>query len=531
MVVGTFKFDISEKRELRMGATEKITVFLDLNDPLPDDSSKIFATLSSNDYNAVISGAKKRLMNAVPSPDPKVPPKRYTADFFINVAPNLVETSLVSLTVVSNIVVESIPGKIQVKVGRSANVTAVSPDPNPIYFTTVETIISPELSAQKAEYSLTILDNNKKPIKDYIVEWGEQYNTGSFKYVMAFDSLNSTNPLIPDFDDQATIKKEVYRTVTDSKGVATIFFLPGMEPAYLAVRCTAVASQPQTYSPIVIFDALKPSVYALQEPGVELGRDQQGNLDLNTSAGDTVNCVITTNSSSFYSTDTLILFFADDNKLATYFNVFFDGPVPPAIIDLTVRKAFFKTGAGDTNRNKFYYVVADKIAGVVTSLFYRFNASGGRGENKPDPTIQPRDLPAPVVENLYLNTVNLNTIENGFLNVKVDVAPGPGWMTPKAGDAIILTIYLNGLDPKTGSDKNAAFDAKIILSSTDITNGSVKFQFARGVVQGYESYQLRPGDFYAEYFVQPAGSPQKIYSMITWHFLDTVAPTSLKLTN
>lgn len=514
---GTLDIGILPGAKMRIGSTEEIVVTFSLDDGSDALPPYAAVTLICDNQTAVVSGLQTRPLKGFG----KELDKRYRAEFYINISPALTENQPILLKATISGATAA-PASKQPTASPAAVITDKAQDPAPIYFTTTAQDLPPQTATQKVRYALTVCEEDgTTPIEGYIVEWRQAWDTGLFDSTRAYASLDSVTPLVPDFSTGNS--DGLVRTKTDSLGKAEIYIVPGKTPKYFGIRCLAIQGSAITYEPIILYDP-KQSIFWLDEPTPQLGKDTLGNYNLDSTNDDAVNCPITYSLYMQPMGEVRILFFAGDDKLVKIINTDLSNNPRPQI-DILVEKTFFKIGLGPENINNFYYVIGIREAGSIKSVSSKFYTSGDPGENKPDPSIKPRDLSKPIVRDTgpYINGT---TLEDGFLHVTIPFDKSTvEWPAPAVGDTITARIYLNGQDPLTHNAKSNSFsNSPQPISQDDIKAGYAEIKFPRIDLNGYDAPDGKYGTYYAEYYVQISGVGNKIYSAIDSRFLDTVAP-------
>lgn len=394
-------------------------------------------------------------------------------------------------------------------------------DPDPIYLpAALDDNGLPTDTKYTAHYSATVTDAvTTEGVPNYIVEWHQDWDAGTFSFVRAFSSSTQTAPLLPDYPTDE-FKNGLIRTTTNSFGVADLYLVTTTDPVYFALRGLGNGADPTPLSPIIVIGALADP--APQEPDIGITFNGQGVGNLDSAADRMVDISIPTDTIQRHD-QAQVLVFANGN-LIDNIPVAFTSNQPPYLFSKAAKIIFYSdTGPHKNELNEFYYVRAIRLKDVAQSYPRSFYAVGDRGDNEPDLTVPNRDLLLPVISNAGA-IINANTIQNG-LTVKVPLLTTPFW-TPEQGDEITVTIYLNGWSKVQESPLKNSF-SQGPTKITDVSKQYIEYTFPKYQLDGYASYPDNQGDgqFYAEYYIVKNDSDDdesdRIYSKSYSRGLDT----------
>ncbi|MFC3638951.1 hypothetical protein ACFONL_16550 [Camelimonas fluminis] len=369
----------------------------------------------------------------------------------------------------------------------------------------------------KVVMKAAVTDAAGAPVPDYVVFWSSDMDPDTFQRVNAFVDEARQHTAVPVTSDVAP-GSPVIRGVTDSHGVARLTLAPKKKALCLGIRCFAQATSPVAMDLVAVYDATSPD-FRYKEPRIDLA-DKDGKYDLDSIQASFVPLSIAAD--VFEKGQAYDLFVFMNGRNVQYQTLLFpQDEVEPVDLQALLAKALFRSDStdegGKERQNTVYYVVNSQQAGCVTSLHTAaLQCVGEPGEFKPDKTIEPRDLPRPVVEDAG-PVVNANTIQND-LHLQIPVGKAGGW-TPQVGDTLVSTIYLSGWSLWTEMFAGNVLSQKKLLVEADLDAAQTVMTYARATLYGYGPDPRSPqnqGAFYAEYYVVRDGEhdvkQNRIYS-------------------
>lgn len=382
-----------------------------------------------------------------------------------------------------------------------------------------------EDSPDRVVMRVAVTDESGNPAPNYAVYWSDDGDATVFTDVRAFADTEKLSPA-KIYSSELAPRSPVIRGLTDDQGAARLTLVPKKNSCRVAVSCWTQSKSATNMDPVAVYAPEKID-YNFPAPSVDLPtEDGRYNLD---SAGSNV-VPVTISTSAFEREQQYDIFIFMNDRNVQYKQVLFPsgGSLPPEIPVFLAKPLFHSDSDSETGKepgNKLFYVVSSNQGGCKTSVSTgEFHCIGDPGKFEPDPTIEPRDLPPPVVEDAA-GVVNVNTIQNG-LRLNILVKADKGW-TPKAGDLLASTIYLDGWDLWTNQPKGAAIPRQKQLTQADITAGNTEIVYPDADLRGYAPDQESSDQarFYAEYYVVQNGyadEPEnRIYSQSVMLNLDT----------
>jgi len=377
----------------------------------------------------------------------------------------------------------------------------------------------------KVIMKVSVTNSAGDPAPDYAVYWSDDDDATVFKDVNAFADQERLEPA-PLYKSDLAPRSSVIHGITDKHGVARLTLVTRKDPCRLAVSCWTQPQAATNMDPVAVY-APETIDYNFSAPSVNLPTEN-GKYNLDKAGSNMVPVTIST--ASFERDQQYDIFIFINGENVQYQEVSFPSgePLPPEI-SVFLAKALFRSDSnsesGKEPNNELFYVVSSNQGGCKTSVSTgKFHCIGDPGKYEPDPLIEPRDLPAPVVEDAG-SVVNVNTIENG-LRLSIPLKADKGW-TPKDGDLITSTIYLHGWDLWTNEQKGNVFDDPVQITANDIAAGSIISTYNSAKLRGFVPNQSGPDQatFYAEYYVVPKGeansAENRIYSEYVELNLDT----------
>jgi len=359
--------------------------------------------------------------------------------------------------------------------------------------------------AHKVVLKAIVTDGAGAPAQGYPVFWSGNNDQDIFKRVNAFAGDDKTVPA-PTASSQFSPASPVIRGATDHNGVAMLTLVPKTDGNCIAMRCFGEPLSPDPMNMIAVYDADNVD-FSYIEPSLNL-QSINGRYNLDSSVSDFVTISIGTG--PFQPDQSYDLFVLMNGQNVAYQAVYFPGDEDkPVEMSVLLAKALFHSDSdaeddGDL-LNEIFYIVNSQQGGCVTSLHLAdFHCVGSPGEFKPDMSIQPRDLPRPVVENAA-QVVNNNTIQNG-LKLQIPVNPVDEW-TPQVDDLIVAKIYLHGWNLSTAHEIGNVLPLNYRVAQKDIDNTWAVINFPSTYLYGYANNPRGEGQatFYAEYYVVKNG--------------------------
>jgi len=363
--------------------------------------------------------------------------------------------------------------------------------------------------AHRVVMKAVVTDEAGSPVPDYPVFWSGINDPDIFEGVNAFAGSEKTK--VAPTATSLLSPDPVIRSATNADGVAILTLVPKTEPSCLALRCFGQAISPESMDMVAVYDADDVD-FSYIEPRINL-QNINGRYNLDSNLSDFVAISISTGPFQTNQSYDLFVFMNDQNVAyqAVYYPESEDKPVE---LPVTLAKALFRSDSdpedGEDLTNEIYYIVNSQQGGCVTSLHMAdFHCVGDPGEFKPDTSIQPRDLPRPVVENAA-QVVNNNTIQNG-LKLQIAVKPVDEW-TPEVGDLIVATIYLSSWDMSTEQKIGNVLPQNNNVMQTNIDAGQIDVVFSSTYLRGYANNPRGEGQatFYAEYYIVKHGNKDQM---------------------
>lgn len=380
----------------------------------------------------------------------------------------------------------------------------------------------PTNKVNSIHYTATVTDDEGKPVKDYLDEWAQDWDSDLFSNMLVYNHEKDKTCLETNIDGRNSCI-----TVTDVNGIAEIYLVSKTNQVYFEIRALGSQREPFSFTPVIVYDVNQFNS-ALQEPDLITSiTNNDGSADLDSVEGSFVSVQIYTSNLSDTTTSDILLFVNGNlNKRMLYSPQATSDK--PFTLNFNVAKVSLYTDHGPNSNedNIIYYVLATKATGVMTSMSLYKKATGNVGENKPDPDIT-RELTKPSI--LYAGDfVNLNTIKNGLIVVIPISSPASVWQA-SVYDKVTATIYLNGWDPTTGQPKHDMYSSDKDVTQDDIDSGNLNIIFPAYQVTGYDSApgdQNRQENLYVEFYIIKKGAPDnsKIMSQYNTYRLDTSAP-------
>ncbi|MFD2676694.1 hypothetical protein [Camelimonas lactis] len=379
----------------------------------------------------------------------------------------------------------------------------------------------------KVVMKAAVTDGSGVPVPGYAVYWSGGNDQNVFNNVNAFADTDRLHKA-PVVSSEIAPGSPIIHGKTDEAGVARLTLVTKTIATRVALSCWGQVKGSLNMEAVAVYD---PDVidYNYSAPSVNLPTDG-GRLNLDGVTSNTVPITISTN--PFERGQHYDLFIFMNGRSVQYQELYFPTGEPlPLEVAVFLAKPLFNSDSdakgGREPDNEIFYVVSSQQGGCRTSVSTgKFHCIGERGEYAPDPTISPRDLPPPLVENAS-QVVNVNTIQNG-LRLKIPVKAAKGW-TPKVGDLLSSTIYLQGWSLWTNEHIGNAFQSSTRIAEADITAGEITVIYPSANLRGYVPDQNGPDQakFYAEYYVvraNEADEPEnEIYSEYVMLNLDTGA--------
>jgi hypothetical protein len=516
LVDGTLSIDPPDGSVVRLASVIAITVTVTLEAGVTLPSSAV-ATLQVTDGG--------ELTTSSPQPFVQDPgnPKEAHAIFYVAIAPDAQRVTVVAGT--AGFVNPPTPLNATYLPSLAAAMVLYS-DPNPLWLpAAADDNQLPTNTACTAHYSAVVTDALDEPIADYIIEWGQIWDSAAFTNMRAFPSLTATEPLVPDFSN-IFHKYGVVRTKTNENGVSDLYMVTTTQLVYFALEGDGRPDEPTPLQPIIVFGDLVDTQLAAPDPAII-------NFDLDNTVGPSVPVSIQTlplNEWPSKQPIEVLLFVNQDGRaglVGEKIVVFNDDLERPPYLVFDVSKVHFYTdhGAHANELNNVFYVRAVQAGNVGRSPPWQERLTGDNGGNQPDPGVT-RVLDPPQV--LYADPwINVRTVQNGLI-LAIPIHDYPGIWTPEQNDVITATIYLNGWDSQTGGINQNSFSQNFTLPDPSQLGG-VDMLFPYDAVVGFDSSTDDPpasGAFYAEYYVVKHDdiNDNRIYSKIYQNQLDTAAP-------